>query len=89
MVSSRAGVRTCHVKVFDPLPGVLLSAINEKWLMSFFCSVVLGEGKSKLVSECYQIALPQSVQSHCDGGCDGLSATCCFITKIYLPGTGN
>lgn len=55
----------CHVRVFDPLPGVLLFGINEKWLMSFFCSVVLGEGKYKLVSECCQIALPQPVQSHC------------------------
>lgn len=51
--------------MFDPLPGVLPSVINEKWLMSFFCSVVLGESKSKLVAECYQIALPQPVQSHC------------------------
>lgn len=33
--------------------------------MSFFCSVVLGVSKSKLVAECYQIALPQPVQSHC------------------------
>lgn len=33
--------------------------------MSFFCLVVLGEVKSKLVSECNQIALPQPVQSHC------------------------
>ncbi len=48
-----------------PLPGVLLSGRNEKWLMSFFCSVVLGKGKSKLVSGCDQIALPQPVQSHC------------------------
>lgn len=54
----------CRVKVSDPLPGALLSGINEKWLMSFFCSVVLGEGKSKLVSERYQIALPQPVKFH-------------------------
>lgn len=31
--------------------------------MSFFCAVFLGEGKSELVSECYQIALPQPAQS--------------------------
>lgn len=53
-----------HAHVSDRLPGVLLSAINEKWLMSFFCAVVLGESKSKLVSEWYQIAMPQPVQSH-------------------------
>lgn len=80
---------TCHVEVFDPLPGVLLSAINEKWLMGFFCSVVLAVGKSKWVSECYQIALPQSVRRHCFlMEAVRLSATRCFNTKAYSPGTG-
>lgn len=33
--------------------------------MSFFCSLVLDEGKSKLLSGCYQVALLQPIQSHC------------------------
>lgn len=49
--------------MFDPLPGVLLHGINEKWLMSVFCSVILGEGKSKLVTGCDQVAFPIPLSS--------------------------
>lgn len=53
--------------------------------MSFFCSVVLGEGKSKLVSECCQIALPQPVQSHCilSGGCDGFCNVLLYNPSLF------
>lgn len=58
--------------------------------MSFFCSVVLGEGKPKLVSENNRVALPQSVQSHCV--LPKAVAAICFsvlpISQVHLTGSG-